>query len=254
LNKLVLPWGELAYFLYGTGKKQFLMVHNTGGNHFFLAPLIEILQGLGEVIAPDLRGHGESDKPKEPYSVEELGEDLLELAKVVGKQKLILIGLNYGATLCEWMARKKPELFSHLILLEPPLYMEKDVQEAIWAHAQELHKMDPKVCAARLVDSVVKGELDLEPLKAALEKTPQEIQAKIYQQLIAYDRERVIEEKLEIPTLLMRVEESFSKKGVWQELYSPFEEITVRGSGPWLSLEKPHFISKEIKRFIKEHS
>jgi pimeloyl-ACP methyl ester carboxylesterase len=253
LNKLVLPWGELAYFKYGSGKKRFLFVHNAGGNHFFLAPLIESLQAMGEVVAPDLRGHGESQIGSGPYSVASLGEDLLDLVQSLGEQKVILVGLNYGATLCEWMARRAPDIFSHLILLEPPLFMSEEVRQEIEAHIHELKEMKPKEYAAHLVASIVKGDVEKKVLEAAFEKTPQNIQAEIYQELLAYDRELVVEKKLFTPTLLMRSEESFSKEGVWQELYDPFKEVVVKRSGPWLSLEQPHFVTKEIKQFIKEY-
>ena len=67
---------NLAYKATGTGNKSFVLIHNAGGNHQFMDPLFNHFSQYGRVLSLDLRGHGESDKPQQDYTVEGFAEDI----------------------------------------------------------------------------------------------------------------------------------------------------------------------------------
>src|SRR5256885_11591938 len=54
------------------------------------------------VIAPDLRGYGDSDKPTkvEDYGIKPLTDDLLGLLDEAGRDKAIFVGHDWGAPIC----------------------------------------------------------------------------------------------------------------------------------------------------------
>ncbi|HEV2364233.1 MAG TPA: alpha/beta fold hydrolase [Caulobacteraceae bacterium] len=70
------------------------------------------------VIALDLRGHGESDKPHEPaaYDRAEMAADIIRLADHLGLGRLALVGYSMGAHLAAATAADHPSRVEHLVL------------------------------------------------------------------------------------------------------------------------------------------
>ncbi|MHB8235587.1 MAG: alpha/beta fold hydrolase [Solirubrobacteraceae bacterium] len=62
--------------------------------------VVQALVGAGRrVLAPDARGHGESDKPREParYGESRMAEDLASLVDTIGVGEVDLVGYSMGA-------------------------------------------------------------------------------------------------------------------------------------------------------------
>jgi 3-oxoadipate enol-lactonase len=68
------------------------------------------------VLRCDLRGHGRSPAPEGPYSIAELGGDLLALLDRVGVERASLCGISIGAMAGMWVAAHAPERVSRLVL------------------------------------------------------------------------------------------------------------------------------------------
>src|SRR4051812_27301401 len=61
-----------------------------------------VLERLGaryHVVAPDLRGYGETDKPAKGYDLPSLSTDVRELVRVLGHEKCTLIGHDWGGAI-----------------------------------------------------------------------------------------------------------------------------------------------------------
>ena len=71
------------------------------------------------VVAPDLRGHGESSKPDDDYSSEEIIADLEALMAHLGWNQAHILGHSYGGKLAAIWATHKPQRFYSLILVDP---------------------------------------------------------------------------------------------------------------------------------------
>jgi pimeloyl-ACP methyl ester carboxylesterase len=58
------------------------------------------------VIPVDLRGHGESDKPRDParYSTEKMGQDILAVADACGADRFMLCGYSFGGNVGRYLA------------------------------------------------------------------------------------------------------------------------------------------------------
>lgn len=70
------------------------------------------------MVAIDLRGHGESDKPHDPtlYARDQLAGDVLDLMDHLNVSHADLIGFSMGAHIALATALAAPERFDHLIL------------------------------------------------------------------------------------------------------------------------------------------
>lgn len=70
------------------------------------------------VIAPELRGHGQSDAPHSEYDMEELVEDLHAVVTTLNlPQKFVLIGHSFGGAICVEYANAYPERIAKLVLV-----------------------------------------------------------------------------------------------------------------------------------------
>lgn len=74
------------------------------------------------VWAPDQRGYNLSDKPKKvkDYRMDQLSADVAGLIKASGKEKVILVGHDWGGIVAWRVAREYPELLHKLIILNAP--------------------------------------------------------------------------------------------------------------------------------------
>ena len=102
------------------------------------APPVLLLHGLGvggsiwqsfarrllphlAAVAPDLRGHGQSDAPDAGYAPTDYANDLLEVVAAELQSPVPVVGHSLGALVALAMAELRPDLLSWLVLLDPPL-------------------------------------------------------------------------------------------------------------------------------------
>jgi pimeloyl-ACP methyl ester carboxylesterase len=96
-----------------------LLLHGLGvGGSIWQAFARRLLPHLA-AIAPDLRGHGQSDAPPAGYAATDYANDLIEMLQVEGPMPVV--GHSLGALVALHMAELSPELVPWLVLLDPPL-------------------------------------------------------------------------------------------------------------------------------------
>lgn len=105
----------------GRGGRPLLLSHGFGGSR---GDFVEFLDPLAErgwhAVAPDLRGHGESDKPEDEadYSFDTFADDLLQLATELGWPQFVLLGHSMGGMIAQHVVRLAPERVNALVLLD----------------------------------------------------------------------------------------------------------------------------------------
>jgi pimeloyl-ACP methyl ester carboxylesterase len=74
------------------------------------------------VVAPDLRGYGQTDQPDDPavYTLLHLVGDLVGVLDVLGERQAILVGHDWGSVLAWHAALMRPDRFPALITMSSP--------------------------------------------------------------------------------------------------------------------------------------
>jgi 3-oxoadipate enol-lactonase len=72
------------------------LVHSLAMDRFFWQPVVKRLAKAAPVLVYDCRGHGESDKPAGPYTVELFARDLADLLDHVGWNSALVAGASMG--------------------------------------------------------------------------------------------------------------------------------------------------------------
>jgi len=105
----------------GVGGRPLLLVHGfTGAKEDFGDFLVPLAERGWHVVAPDLRGHGTSDKPTEEsaYTLPTFAGDVLALADALGWSRFTLLGHSMGGMIAQQMLLAAPDRIEALILMD----------------------------------------------------------------------------------------------------------------------------------------
>jgi 3-oxoadipate enol-lactonase len=108
--------GSLAWAETGEASAQALvMIHALGADMKMWEPHLPQLARLRRVITVDLPGHGTSVASEGPYTVSQLGEDILDIADAAAAGTFDLCGISLGGLISLWMAAHAPDRVTALI-------------------------------------------------------------------------------------------------------------------------------------------
>ncbi len=107
-----------AFVKAGSGPA-LLLLHGLGCDHTTWLPVIASLARRYTVIAPDLLGHGRSDKPRADYSVGGYANGMRDLLTVLGIDKATVVGHSFGGGVAMQFAYQFPERTARLVLVAP---------------------------------------------------------------------------------------------------------------------------------------
>ncbi|MEV6738236.1 alpha/beta hydrolase [Streptomyces sp. NPDC051104] len=105
-----------AYRLAGQGPA-LVLIHGIGDSSATWAELIPDLARTHTVLAPDLLGHGASDKPRADYSVAAYANGVRDLLTTLGIESATLVGHSLGGGVAMQFAYQFPERTERLILV-----------------------------------------------------------------------------------------------------------------------------------------
>lgn len=108
---------KIHYVIGGTGEP-LVLVHGFGQNWFMWNRLLPELSKHFTVIAPDLRGVGESDKPADGYDKKTMATDIHELVKQLGFTNINLAGHDIGLMVAYAYAAQFGDEVKKLALLD----------------------------------------------------------------------------------------------------------------------------------------
>ncbi len=103
----------------GEGGRPVMLVHGFTANAGEVAGILGPLVDCGwHAVAPDLRGHGRSDRPtqRDAYSFELLADDVVALADDLGWDRFALVGHSMGGAVAQLIALDHPERLTGLVL------------------------------------------------------------------------------------------------------------------------------------------
>ena len=152
---------RLAFDRFGSpDKPPIVLLHGWPGNRRDYGAVAARLSRIGDIVVPDLRGFGDSDKhPGDPlvyYGAEAQARGVLGLIEQLGLDRVVLGGYDIGSRIAQTLARMRPDQISALVL-SPPLpgigdrILEPAAQKQFWY--QTFHQL-------KLADHLIDGNPD----------------------------------------------------------------------------------------------
>jgi pimeloyl-ACP methyl ester carboxylesterase len=147
---------RLAYDRSGSGAGV-LLLHGWPGTRLDYRDVVPLLSDAADVVAPDLRGFGDSDKhrapPAEAYSADAQARSVVALIDELGLGPAVIVGYDVGSRVAQTVARLFPERVRALVL-SPPLpgagdrVLTPQAQREFWYQA--FHQL-------KLVEEIIDG-------------------------------------------------------------------------------------------------
>jgi 3-oxoadipate enol-lactonase len=102
---------QLAYEERGSGRP-IVLLHGFCGSFAYWENVVPLLEKEFRIITPDLRGHGHSSVPDQPYTMEEMAEDMKGLFEALDLQDGVLLGHSLGGYVTLAFAEKYSDYLS----------------------------------------------------------------------------------------------------------------------------------------------
>ncbi len=265
---------KIHYLKAGTGKTPLILLHGFGDTSQMWLPLFEEFGQDYTLIAPDLRGLGDSSRPASGYDKKTAAVDIHELVKSLGYERLDLVGHDIGLMVAYSYAAQYPQEVAKLALLEAPIPGIGEVWEKIYN--------DPRLWHFHFVDSqmsldLVKGreriflthfwdEMSANP--KAFTEIERQMYAEAYGQdgamraafeyFKAFDRQdaednrKLAAQKLPMPVLVITGDKSMGDvlEAQAKIIAENVTAIKLTDTGHWLMEERPAETKAALKRFF----
>jgi pimeloyl-ACP methyl ester carboxylesterase/sugar-specific transcriptional regulator TrmB len=251
---------KLSYYVYGMGEPTlFLLSWHSSAQKWI--PQVTYFSQKYKVVTMDLRGTGESDKPKGDYTIDKYVDDVKSVIEDLGDNNIIFLGSFVGAKIAVKYVTSYPGKVIKLVLFAfnpAPISMrpgfdrkkfEANHQKALKSPSWRIRKFwkdlisDPKLLSLR--------EWAIETTK----NIPPEI---FVNSLYNFQMEdvRPLLERIDVPTLLLYGDLPISGlKGVkrLKERISSSEIFIFRGGGScFVNMVEANQFNKIVENFIEE--
>lgn len=110
--------GVKLHVLIGGHGSPVVLLHGYAETSHMWLPLIPLLATHHTVIAPDLRGAGDSSKPESGYDKKNLAVDIHELVKSLGFDRVDIVGHDIGLMVAYAYAAQFPQETKRLVLMD----------------------------------------------------------------------------------------------------------------------------------------
>lgn len=111
---------DLAYDDTGKGSETFVLIHGAFGRRVDYSEQVAYFNPNFRVIAMDLRGHGDSPKPADGYSISQFADDVAELCLSLDVSEAFVVGHSMGGVIAVELASRYPQLVKAVATLDSP--------------------------------------------------------------------------------------------------------------------------------------
>jgi len=94
-------------------------------------PQLDLLEPHFRVVRYDTRGHGGSDAPQGPYTLQQLVDDAIGILDELGFERVHWVGLSMGGMIGQGLALNHPDRIERLVLADTSAIIPDDAQP-IW--------------------------------------------------------------------------------------------------------------------------
>lgn len=248
---------ELNYEDLGAGDP-LLFIHGLGGCLRDWDAQLPHFVRHHRVIAVDMRGHGESDKPEGPYSMAGFAADIRALLKGLGLGPVHVCGISMGGMIAFQLAADAPELVRSLTIVNsgPAMLLTNlRVRRMIWQRALLLRLFSMRRLATAIAERLLPRE-DLEAVRRAMIERMSRNQKRHYRAAFrAIVGWSVLEHlpSMTMPTLILAGELDYSspqQKQAYVDLLPNARMVVIPQAHHALPMEWPERFNRALEGFL----
>lgn len=248
---------EISYADEGQGEP-ILFLHGLGISQRDWSRQIEYFRQNYRVLAPDFRGHGDSEKPDAEYSISIHSADIVALMDVLSLDSVHIVGFSMGGMVAFQLAVDAPERLRTMTIVNSGPALPNDTfaaKKMLWSRLLWIHLFGMKRFAQKVAENMfVSNDQNeaISALAAQIASNPKKIYLKNLKSLWGWG---VLEQlaDIEIPTLMLAGDCDYSPVAVKQAIVDAMqcaELVVVKNSGHGTPIEKPDETNRAIKAFL----
>ncbi len=139
MGQLVRDGVALVHDQTGRGDPPLVFIHGLACHRGFWSAQVHYFAPRHRVLAVDLRGHGESDAPEEPYTVAALADDVAWTCAQIGIERPVAVGHSLGGLVALEFAASHPEHVRAAVLIDSVLLPAGDREHVVDELVAALH-------------------------------------------------------------------------------------------------------------------
>ena len=249
-----LDGARIHYKSYGKGREALVLVHGWGCNLNHWRDQISDLSKRNHVITLDLPGHGESDKPQIPYTMDLFANAIDAVLRDAKVDKAVVAGHSMGTPVARQFYRKYPQKTLAIIIVDGGLrpFGTKEMREQFLAMfrgpnykeagAQMFAQMMPTLAAA-----------DQQRVKTSFDNTPQNV---LVSAMESMSQESLYElDKINVPVFAIIAKSPFwpaDTEQFFRSIAPDFEMQWWEGVSHFLMMEKPKQFNDAVIAFLNK--
>jgi pimeloyl-ACP methyl ester carboxylesterase len=245
---------KLHYQMSGKGEEALIFIHGWTCNAEFWRGQTSAFSDM-RVIAVDLPGHGQSDKPQTEYTMAYFARSIEAVMRDAKVKRAVLVGHSMGAPVIRQFHRLYPEKTLGLVIVDGPLRPFMPLAQ-IEAFAAQL-RANYKTGEAQMADGIlapVKNEKLKAEIRAAMLATPDYVAISAMTALA--DEKLYEKDPINVPVLAI-----MAKSGLWaadtesfiRSLAPDLEFYMWDGVSHFLMMEKPREFNQTLQAFLVKH-
>jgi len=270
---------RLHYLSQGKGYP-LVLLHGWPETSYSWRKVISPLAEKFHVIAPDLRGFGDSDKPEGLHTKRTVAKDIRELLRHLGYDRVAIVGHDWGGCVAHFLAMDYTDLSERLIIINMPYYhptipLPEDLQQKtnMWYNYFHLVPDLPEKIIANNLEDYLRNFLNGWSYNKNLftdEEVAEYVRAyskpgaiaggvnyyRVFYKQDVEDYSTLGDRKFEMPVLVLWGENDPTAPLIHSDgLHRFMPQLTLKfipQCGHFLQSEKPDLLVRELLEFLKD--
>ena len=247
---------EMYYEISGQGEP-LLLIHGLGSSTRDWEDMIPFLPDF-KIITLDLRGHGQTTKPKGPYSIKMFANDIVTLLKTLDISSAHVLGISLGGGIALQIAVDYPEFVKSMIVINSTAEIRVDLFKMKMEAFKR--KLIVKLVGMKKMGEVLAPRLFIKPeqeeQRKKLIKRWAENDKKAYLSAMGAIMGWSVMKQLpdiKCPSLIIGSDEDYSPSSVKREFTAKIPNakfVEIEDARHAVTAEKPEELSKTVKDFL----
>ena len=248
---------ELFYTDEGVGDPV-VLIHGLGSSSDDWQLQIPVLTPRFRVVAVDLRGHGQSNKPAGPYTMAVFADDVAQLIEALGVVPCHVVGLSLGAMTALELSATRPDLVKSAVIVNAgPDFIPRTLKDKalVWQRLALVRLVGPGKVARIVADRTLPGEEHVELRSRVVESlgnNDKQSYLSSMKAIVGWSiRDRL--SRISAPTLVVASEFDYrsieSKQPIIDEAQTA-RMVVVAGARHLLPVEKPDEFNEILVNFL----
>jgi pimeloyl-ACP methyl ester carboxylesterase len=257
LRSTTLDGARVYYKSYGKGKEALVLIHGWSCNMDYWRDQIPDFEKRSRVIAIDLPGHGQSDKPELAYTMDLFARAVDAVLRDAGVERAVLVGHSMGTPVARQFYRKYPNKTLAIVIVDGSLrpFGDKQLMERfIAAFRGPDYKEAGRQMFAQMGGPQLSTELK-ERIQASFLNTPQHVLVSAMEGMA--DDSIWTQDKISVPVLAVMAKGPFwpaDTEQFYRSIAPKLDFVMWDGVGHFLMMEKPKQFNETVIAFLDKNS